>query len=107
MSNRDRLKHSHQIHLKRRKSTHSKAAMLRMVHSSPPENRLVFCLFAALIGNRLKFMLMSTDISLNSLHSIKERSKGPKARLFSHGKSAGQVQAQPGAGAQRLSFKTC
>lgn len=28
-------------------------------------------------------MLMSADISLNSLHSIKERSKGPKSRLFS------------------------
>lgn len=27
-------------------------------------------------------MLMSADISLHSLHSIKERSKGPKSRLF-------------------------
>lgn len=28
-------------------------------------------------------MLISADISLKSLHSIKERSKGPKSRLFS------------------------
>lgn len=54
-----------------------------LVPSSPCENRLLSRCLPGLIANRLNFMLMSADISLNSLHSIKERSKGPKSRLFS------------------------
>lgn len=60
--------------------------------------------FAGLIGNRLRFMLMSADISLECLHSIKERSKGPKSRLFSQASPPVQVQAQRQRA--RLSFKT-
>ena len=61
--------------------------------------------FPGLIGNRLKFMLMSADISPNSLHSIKERSKGPKSRLFSQ--AIPPVKFKRSASAARLSFKTC
>lgn len=60
--------------------------------------------FAGLIGNRLRFMLMSADISLECLHSIKEGSKGPKSRLFSQASPPVQVQAQRQRA--RLSFKT-
>ncbi len=60
--------------------------------------------FAGLIGNRLKFMLMSADISLSSLHSIKERSKGPKSRLFSQ--ETPPVKFKRSSQRARLSFKT-